>query len=135
MILNCSYWEGLKLRKLFINDWVYVFPRVALGDGGGGGGGGGGRWGGGGVVGRWNDMYLFGGFLLGGSNTEKWGDHRTKNFFINNFVGLLICDGLIETVKYIWVNIWCILGWIFSQNCRNSLPSHTADQLAKRTKS
>ena len=79
-----------------------MFPRVALGDGGGGGEGGAGR----GMVGWWVvEMYLFGGFLLGGSNTDKWGDHRTKNFFINNFVGLLICDGLIETVKYIWVNI------------------------------
>ena len=50
-------------------------------------------------------MYLFGGFLLGGSNAEKWGDHRKKNFFINNFVGLSICDGPIETVKYIRVKI------------------------------
>ena len=28
-------------------------------------------------------------------------------------------DGPIETVKYIWVNIGCILDCIFSQNCRN----------------
>ena len=44
-------------------------------------------------------------FLLEGSNGEKWSDHRKKNFFINNSVGLPICDGPIETVKYIWVNI------------------------------
>ena len=49
--------------------------------------------------------YLFGGFLLGGSNAEKWGDHGKKNFFINNSVGLFMCDGPIETVKYIWMNI------------------------------
>ena len=24
------------------------------------------------------------GFLFGGSNAEKWGDYRRKNFFINN---------------------------------------------------
>ena len=54
--LNCSFWGGLKLRKLVINDWVYVFPRVVSGEGGR-------------VVGRWNDMYLlFGGFLLRVSN-------------------------------------------------------------------
>ena len=46
-----------------------------------------------------------GGFLLGGSNAEEWNDHRKKNFFINNFVGFSMCDGRIETVKYISVNI------------------------------
>ena len=45
--------------------------------------------------------YLFGGFLLGGSNAEKWSDHRKKNFFINNSVGFSTCDGLILTVEYI----------------------------------
>ena len=38
------------------------------------------------------------------SNAEKWGEHRKKNFFINNSVGLSKCDSPIETVKYIWVN-------------------------------
>ena len=62
-----------------------------------------------------------GGFLLGGSNAEKCGDHQKKNFFINNSVGLSMCDGPIKTVKYIWVNILCMLHWILSQNCRNTL--------------
>ena len=31
-----------------------------------------------------------GGFLLGGSNAEKWGDHRKNIFFINNSVEALI---------------------------------------------
>ena len=35
-------------------------------------------------------------FLFGGSNTEEWGDHRKKNFFINNPVELSMCDGPIE---------------------------------------
>ena len=39
-----------------------------------------------------------GGFLLGGSNAKKWGDHRKNNFFINNSVGLSMCDSSIETV-------------------------------------
>ena len=30
------------------------------------------------------------GFLFGGSNAEKWGDHRQKNFFINNYIEPLI---------------------------------------------
>ena len=57
--LNCSYWGGLKLRKLVINDWVHVFPRLVLGDGRR-------------VEDRWHDMYLFGEFLLGDSNVENW---------------------------------------------------------------
>ena len=42
-----------------------------------------------------------------------------------------MCDGLIETVKYIWMNILCMLDWILSQNCRNTLPLHAVDQLAR----
>ena len=81
-------------------------------------------------------MYLFGGFLLGGSNAENWGDHRKKNFFINS-VELSMCDGPIETVKYIWVNVLYMLDWIFLQNCRNSLPwqtTGTKSKLARSTK-
>ena len=54
-------------------------------------------------------------FSLGDSNAEEWGDHLKNNFFINNSVGLSMYHGLIETVKYIWVNIWFILGWILSK--------------------
>ena len=115
--LNCSYWGGLKLRKLVINTWVFVFPRIVLGDGGM-------------VVGPWNDMYLFEAFLLRGSNVKNWSDHQ-KEEFLRKFCGT---DGLIETVKYIWVNILYMLDWIFSQNCRNSLPLHTAAcQLAAKS--
>ena len=78
-------------------------------------------------------MYLFGRFLLGGLNPENWGDHR-KNFFINS-VELSMCDGPIETVKYIWVNILYMLHWISSQNSGNSFPLHTAGQLAMSAKS
>ena len=31
---------------------------------------------------HWNCMCLFGGFLLGDSNVEKWGDHWKEEFFI-----------------------------------------------------
>ena len=79
-------------------------------------------------------MYLFKGFWLGCSNAEKWCDHGRNNFFKNNSVKLSMTDGLTETVKYIWVNIWCMLDWIFSQNCRNSLPLHTSDQLSEECK-
>ena len=30
------------------------------------------------------------GILLGGSNAEKWGDHKKKKFFINNSVESVI---------------------------------------------
>ena len=76
--------KGLKLRKLVINNWFLVSPGVVSRDGA--------------VEMRCTRL---GGFLLGGSNAEKWGDNRKKNFFINNSVGLSLCDGLIETVKYI----------------------------------
>ena len=45
--------------------------------------------GGGSVGGRWNWM-VFGGLLLGGSNAEKWGDHKKKKFYINNSVEVVI---------------------------------------------
>ena len=77
-------------------------------------------------------MYLFGRFLLGGLNPENWGDHR-KNFFINS-VELSMCDGPIETVKYI-LYILYMLDWISSQNSGNSFPLHTAGQLARSAKS
>ena len=69
-----------------------------------------------------------GGFLLGGRfkcGKMGWPLYQKKNFFINNSAGLSMCDCPIETVKYIWVNIWCMLDWISSQNCRNALPLHT----------
>ena len=34
---------------------------------------------------------------------------------------MYMCDGPIETVECIWVNIWCMPDWIWSQNCRNTL--------------
>ena len=43
-------------------------------------------------------------------------------------------DYPIETVECIWVNIWCMLDWIWSQNCRNTLLLHTVDQLLKSAK-
>ena len=75
---------------------------------------------------------LFGGFWLGGSDAENWGDHEKKNVFVNS-VELSMCESLIETVKHIWVNILYMLDCISSQNCRNSLPLHKAGQLAERS--
>ena len=46
-----------------------------------------------------------------------------------------MCDGLIETVKYIWVNILYMLDWILSRNCRNSLHFRKAGQLTRSAKS
>ena len=64
---------------------------------------------------------------LEGSNEEKM--ERWKN--VVSFkewaceipVGFPMCPS-IETVKYIWVNIWCMLDWILSQNCKNTLSLH-----------
>ena len=46
-------------------------------------------------------------------------------------MGLSLYDGPMETFKYIWVNIWCMPKWILSQNCRNTLPLDTVDQLVR----
>ena len=43
-------------------------------------------------------------------------------------------DVPLETVEYIWVNIWCILYWILSQNFRNTFPLHSFDQLLRSAK-
>ena len=77
------------LRKLVTNDWVHVSSGIVLEDRG--------RmvnW----HVPVWRDFCW-----EEGSNAEKW--HRKKNFFINDSVGLSMCDCPVETVKYIWVNI------------------------------
>ena len=108
VILNCSYWGELKLRKLAINDWVYVLPRVVLGNEEEGC-----------ELLKWH-VHVLGTFER--FNQKKKIDYWKKNFFINNSVGLLMCNSLIETIKYFWVNIWCIFDWIFSQNCRNKFP-------------
>ena len=44
---------------------------------------------------------------------------------------MYMCDSPIETVECIWVNIWCMLNWIWSQNSRNTLLLHTAFNLTK----
>ena len=60
-----------------------------------------------------------------GSNEEIRVGNRRKRFYgemqgnvvwggvvCENPVGLSMYDGSIETVEYIWVNIWCMLHWI-----------------------
>ena len=43
------------------------------------------------VGGQWrNWIYFFGHLLLGGSNAEKWSDHKKKKFFINNSIEVVI---------------------------------------------
>ena len=51
-----------------------------------------------------------------------------------NSEGIFMYDDPIEAVECIWVNIWCMLGWIWSQNCRNTLPLHAAGQLVRSEK-
>ena len=81
------------MRKLVIKDWVHVSPGAFFG----------------GMEGVWWVVEMkctcLEGFLLGGSNAEKWCNHQKKNFFIDNSSGLPMCDSLIETAKYLWVNI------------------------------
>ena len=46
-----------------------------------------------------------------------------------NPVRLSMYDAPVETVEYIWVNTMCMLDWISSHNCRNTLPLHRVNQL------
>ena len=69
---------------------------------------------------------------LGGSNAEKWGDHRKKNFFISNSVeALILLKGghqSLETACTFW-------GKGTPENCRNNFLSlHRVDQLARIAK-
>ena len=88
-----------------------------------------------GMVSRWwatemTFIYLFGGFLLGGSNAELEGGALKEEFCGTLHVGWSDrnCSIHLSGILY-------MLDWIFSQNCRNSLPLHTAVQLARSTKS
>ena len=47
---------------------------------------------------------------------------------------MYMSDGPIETIECIWVNIWYMLDWIWSQNCRNTLLLHKAGQLVRSAK-
>ena len=143
-----SYWGGLKLRKLVINNWVHVSPRLFSKD-----------WGGWWAIeiactclgdfffDHWKNNFFINNWKV--LMTKKWGGNREGRIYIEiwgnavrvlrvgfceNLVGLSMCDGPIETVKYIWINIWCMLDWILSQNCRNTRPLHTADQLVGSAK-
>ena len=51
-----------------------------------------------------------------------------------NRMWVSMCGSPIENVTYIWVNIWFMLDWISSQNCKNTLPLHTVDQRARSAK-
>ena len=47
---------------------------------------------------------------------------------------MCICDGPTESVECTWVNIWCMLDSIWSQNYRNTLLLHKAGQLQRSSK-
>ena len=58
---------------------------------------------------------------LNGSNEEKIEATEEKS-------SILKCG------EYIYVNIWCMLDWILSQNWRNTLHLDTVDQLVRSAK-
>ena len=53
-----------------------------------------------------------GGFLMGGSNIEKWGDHRNRNFFMNNSVEALVPLKEGHHVLEVggWIPVWQKMG-------------------------
>ena len=72
----------------------------------------------------------------GRGSTVKLGETLLEGRIVCVFVGVGVCenpvrfslnDGPVETVEYMWVNIWCMLDGIigfWSQDCRNTLPWH-----------
>ena len=45
-----------------------------------------------------------------------------------------MCHGPMETIKYMWVNIWCMLDWIIGfchKTAKNTLPLHTVAKLVR----
>ena len=75
-IVVTAYWGGLKLRKLVINDCVYVFLELFRG-----------------MAEGWCAVEMactyLEGFLLGGWNTENWGGWPSKEEFLHNSSGTL----------------------------------------------
>ena len=73
---------------------------------------------------------VFSALIVGGWMVLAW----SRKSYLGPAEIMYMCDDPIETVECIWVNIWCMLDWIGSQNCRNTLLLHTAGQLVRRTK-
>ena len=74
----------------------------------------------------------------GRGSIVKCGENPFEEWACENPVELSICDGPIETYNYRkihLVNIWWMLDCILSQNCRNTLPLHTVDQLGSSAES
>ena len=61
-------------------------------------------------------------------NVVCWGLMVVGRAACGNPMGFLMYDYPIETVEYIWMNIWCMLDWILSQSCRNTLPFHEKNE-------
>ena len=51
---------------------------------------------------------------------KNWGGNRMKKFCSEMWRNTVQGGGPIDTDEYIWVNIWCMLDWIWSENCRNT---------------
>ena len=78
---------------------------------------------------------------------KKWGGNRRKRFYSEMWgkpvwgVGLWKSRGTLHmrwSYRNFWihlVNIWWMLDCILSQNCRNTLPLHTVDQLGSSAES
>ena len=97
----------------------------------------------------WNLVYLLEGawrVLM----KKKWGGNRRKSFYsemwgnavrgLRRVWGLWKSHGTLHVWRsdrncwYICPNIWCMLDWILSQNCWNTLRLHKVDQLARSAK-
>ena len=83
----------------------------------------------------WKSCISFGGGLKV-SNEEKMGRQQKEEVLWWNEGKHHLRKGGGGLVKTLWLsmNIWCMLDWILSQNCRNTLPLLIVDQLLRRAK-
>ena len=69
------------------------------------------------------------GLIVGGWVVLGW----SRKSHLGSAEIMYMCDAPIDIVECIWVNLWCMVDWIWSQNSKNSYFLHTAGQLVRRT--
>ena len=120
-----SYWGEVKPRKLIINNWVHVSLGFVSGNGGR-------------LVGRWNDIYLFGRIFVwrfnrknvkcGEMPLEPWGKRLVKNPWDSVWqydrnsemhLGEYLIDAWLDFVTKLQKYTSFAYSWSTSEECKN----------------
>ena len=68
---------------------------------------------------------VYSGLIVGGWVMSTY----SKRSYLGLAEIMYMCESPIEIVECIWLNIWCMLDWIWSQNCGNTLFLYTCGQI------